>query len=159
MKWKAEHPEAQRTAVKRYRTKHHDRLKERRRRQISEHDEEDRDRYNERRRKRTNEHHEEYIERKIKKRTEHVNSAGVPKSQIRVQSGKILDRIHSKLQGYEIHHCFGYDDPNRFIYIPKNLHTQIHRLLRDNNIPADSDHWNVIRDLVNSCEEYTYIRC
>lgn len=90
--------------------------------------------------------------------SEDVNSAGVTKNRIRVQSNKILSECHSKLPGYQIHHCFGYDDPNKFIYIPKVLHLKIHQLLRDQKIPSDSDHWMAISDLVNSCEEYTYIR-
>ena len=87
-----------------------------------------------------------------------TNSSGMTKHKIRKRSRVILSRTHSLLKDYEVHHCFGYDDPNKFIYIPKTLHLQIHQLLRDSNISADSDHWNAIRDLVNSCEEYTYIR-
>lgn len=87
-----------------------------------------------------------------------LNANGYPKIRIRLRSKKVLYRSHSKIQGYEIHHCFGYEDPKKFIYIPKYLHTKIHRLLRDNKIQADSNHWNAIRDLVNSCEDYTYIR-
>lgn len=105
------------------------------------------------------EHREEFSRHEKKRRAEDVNSDGKRKSSIRKRSRLILLDIHAKLQGYEIHHCFGYDDPNKFIYIPKTLHTQIHQLLRYNNIPADSDHFNIIRDLVNRCEEYTYIRC
>ena len=124
-----------------------------------------------------NEHREEYNARKGKWRDEHreeyksyqkkyqkkyiamdVNTEGVTKNRIRTQSARILYNTHAKISGYEIHHCFGYEDPNRFIYIPKTLHTQIHRLLREKNISAESNHWNAIRDLVNSCEEYTYVR-
>lgn len=101
------------------------------------------------------EKHRECI-RKYKSRD--VNSAGVTKHRIRFDSRYILSKNHAKLSGYEIHHCFGYGDPNRFIYIPKQLHQKIHQLLRDNNLSADSDHWNAIRDLVNGYEEYTYIR-
>ena len=105
------------------------------------------------------EHREEHNERKRQYRNEDINDTGVTKHHIRCRSRLILYNSHAKLTGYEIHHCFGYEDPNKFIYIPKTLYTQIHQLLRDNNLHADSDHWNVIRDLVNSCEEYTYIRC
>ena len=119
-------------------------------------------------RKRRAEHIEEYRERMRKYRAEHredlrkykdenLNSSGKRKSHIRKKSGLYLFRKHSKLEGYEIHHCFSYEDHKKFIYIPKTLHLKIHQLLRDNNIPADSDHWMAIRDLVNSCEEYTYI--
>ena len=108
------------------------------------------------------EHREEYREYQrgyMKKwKAEDLNNNGVTKNRIRHESGRILDNCHTKLPGYEIHHCFGYEDPNKFIYIPKSLHLQIHQLLRDKKIPADSDHWFAIRDLVNSCEEYTYIR-
>lgn len=126
-----------------------------------------------RRMKRYSEHPEKYLEYAKKYKNEHrdehnrsvrrfmvsdVNKSGLTKSSIRMRSSRILFKTHSKIKGYEIHHCFGYEDENKFIYIPKNLHTQIHRLLRDNKIPADSNHWNAIRDLVNSCEDYTYIR-
>lgn len=104
------------------------------------------------------EHREECNARKKKHLSENLNRNGVTKHQIRVLSRRFLNRSHSNLTGYEIHHCFGYEDPNKFIYIPKTMHQQIHKILRDNNIPADSDHWNVIRDIVNSYEGYTYIR-
>jgi len=90
--------------------------------------------------------------------SEDVNSLGVTKNRIRVLSNKILSESHAKIPGYQIHHCFGYEDPSKFIYIPKSLHLQIHQLLRDQKIPSDSDHWMAIRDLVNGCDQYTYIR-
>jgi hypothetical protein len=142
-KWRSEHPEHKKTKKVR-----------RRRRNSMNHE-----KINAVARKRRAEHHKEYHEYLMEYKAKDVNSYGVPKSQIRVQSGNILDRIHSKLQGYEIHHCFSYDDPNKFIYIPRTLHLQIHQLLRDKNISAEANHWNAIRDLVNSCGEYTYIRC
>lgn len=86
-----------------------------------------------------------------------LNSQGVTKNHIRTKSRIYLFSKHSKLSGYEIHHAFGYDDCTKFIYIPKTLHLQIHKLLRDNNISSDTNHWMSIRDLVNSCEQYTYI--
>ncbi len=104
------------------------------------------------------EHKEEYRARKKKERAENRNKNGVTKSQIRVESGRILDKCHTKLSGYEIHHCFGYEDPNKFIYIPRELHLKIHQLLIDKKIQSDSNHWNLIRELVNECNEYTYIR-
>lgn len=105
-----------------------------------------------------NENREKYYEPRRKYQAIDVNSTGITKKHIRIRSRHILFKNHTKLPEYEIHHCFGYDDPNKFIYIPKTLHLQIHQLLRDKNIPADSDHWNIIRDIVNSCEAYTYIR-
>lgn len=88
-----------------------------------------------------------------------LNNNGITKVSIRNRSKYILHikRNHSKLENYEIHHCFGYDDPNKFIYIPKYLHLEIHQRLRDLNISADSNHYNAIVDLINSCQQYTYI--
>lgn len=78
---------------------------------------------------------------------------------VRCQSSYILfkQRNHTRLKGYEIHHCFGYDDPSKFIYIPKSLHNKVHQLLRDKNIDSDSNHFNYIIHLINECTEYTYI--
>ena len=67
--------------------------------------------------------------------------------------------MNLKIPGYEIHHCFGYEDPSKFIYISKELHLKIHQYLRDNNIDADTDHWMAIRDLVNNADEFMYIKC
>lgn len=88
-----------------------------------------------------------------------LNSEGKPKYNVRAKSRRILfdKRHHAKLKDYEIHHCFGYGDPLKFIYIPKSLHNKIHQYLRDNNIDADNDHYNAIKYMLNECEEYTYI--
>jgi hypothetical protein len=86
-----------------------------------------------------------------------LNNSGAKKSNIRNLSSCYLSRRHSKIEGYEIHHCFGYEDYKKFIYIPKELHLQIHQFLRDHNIPAESNHWMAIRDIVNSSGKYTYI--
>jgi hypothetical protein len=88
-----------------------------------------------------------------------LNSVGKTKLNIRSMSYYILfkQRSHTKLNGYEIHHCFGYDDPSKFIYIPKSLHTKIHQYLRDNNINADSNHYIYISTIINECTDYTYI--
>lgn len=88
-----------------------------------------------------------------------LNSVGKPKCIIRRQSSRILfdKRHHSRLKGYEIHHCFGYDDPNKFIYIPKTLHNAIHQYLRYHQIDVDSNHYDYIKYMINECEEYTYI--
>ena len=89
-----------------------------------------------------------------------TNSLGQTKQSIRVKSSYYLFNIlkHTKLNGYEIHHCFGYDDSKCFIYIPKSLHLQIHQYLRDNNIDADTDHYNKIVHLIINCEDYVYIK-
>lgn len=88
-----------------------------------------------------------------------LNSNGKTKNSIRRLSQYILfdKRHHSRLKGYEIHHCFGYEDPNKFIYIPKTLHNAIHQYLRDNNIDADSCHFDSIKHLLNEYTGYTYI--
>ena len=87
-----------------------------------------------------------------------VNSLGQTKSSIRTKSKRILKRMNLHIDGYEIHHCFTYDDPSKFIYISRALHLKIHQFLRDNNIDASSDHWMAIRDLVNSSDEFVYIK-
>ena len=87
-----------------------------------------------------------------------VNSLGESKINIRNKSKYILKKMNLKIPGYEIHHCFGYNDPTKFIYISKSLHLKIHQFLRDNNIDADSDHWMQIRDMVLHCNEYFYAK-
>lgn len=88
-----------------------------------------------------------------------LNLNGRTKDSIRVQSNHILfdQRHHAKLKDYQIHHCFGYDDPSKFIYIPRSLHKAIHRFLKENNINADTDHYKYISTMINECTDYTYI--
>ena len=88
-----------------------------------------------------------------------VNSLGQTKNYIRKKSNNILKQMNLKIPGYENHHCFGYEDASKFIYISKSLHLKIHQFLRDNKISADTDHWMAIRDLVNSTDEFMYIKC
>ena len=88
-----------------------------------------------------------------------LNALGQTKESIRKKSRNILKKMHLNIHGYQIHHCFGYDDPSKFIYISKSLHRKIHQYLRDNNIDASSDHWMTIRDIVNSADEFMYIKC
>lgn len=88
-----------------------------------------------------------------------VNEHGIKKVHINTITRKILFSRHQKLLGYEIHHPFGWEDPGKFIYIPRSLNLQIKELLRKKGLLGSTNHWNVIRDLVNSCEVYTYIRC
>ena len=87
-----------------------------------------------------------------------VNSLGQTKISIRHKSQNILKKSGIKIPGYQIHHCFGYEDPSKFIYCSKSLHLKIHQFLRDNEIDADKDHWMAIRDLVNSTDEFWYIK-
>lgn len=119
--------------------------------------EEQKSKYKERVRKYQNEHRREHREYMRKYRSQDLNPLERRKHSIRTQSRRYLLSKHSRLIGYEIHHCFGYDDPNKFIYIPKTLHKEIHWLLRDKGISANTDHWMAIRELVNSCDQYTYI--
>ena len=88
-----------------------------------------------------------------------VNSLGQTKKYIRQKSRYILKKMNLNIPDYEIHHCFGYEDPSKFIYISKSLHLKIHQFLRDNKISADTDHWMQIRDIVNDTDEFMYIKC
>ena len=88
-----------------------------------------------------------------------VNSLGQTKESIRKKSRQILKQMHLNIPGYQIHHCFTYDDASKFIYISKSLHLKIHKYLKDHNIDADTDHWMQIREIVNSTDEFTYIKC
>ena len=101
---------------------------------------------------------EEYTRKQKEYHNKDLNRDGVTKTYIRNKSYRILKRIHTKLLGYEIHHCFGYEDAEKFIYIPRELHLKIHQFLRDNNIPAHIEHFNSIRGLISSYPGYTYIR-
>ena len=87
-----------------------------------------------------------------------LNALGQTKESIRKKSRYILKRMNLHIDGYQIHHCFGYEDPSKFIYCSKSLHLKIHQYLRDNNIDADTDHWMAIRELVNDTDEFWYIK-
>ena len=105
-------------------------------------------------------HKEEYNGYQKAYQKSDTNSLGHTKNSIRNRSRYYLFNVlkHTKMEGYEIHHCFGYDDYRNFIYIPKALHLQIHQYLRDNCIDADTDHYNKIVHLIIACEEYVYIK-
>ena len=102
---------------------------------------------------------EYYKEYQKEYRLKDLSSTGKIKDNIRKQSQYILfkQRKHTKLKDYQIHHCFGYEDPSKFIYIPRSLHKVIHSFLRENNINADTDHYKYISTMINECTEYTYI--
>ena len=104
-------------------------------------------------------HKEQYKAYSINYSKSDVNSFGKTKNSIRNKSLNILKKSGINIPGYEIHHCFGYDDPSKFIYISKSLHLKIHQYLRDNNIDASNDHWMDIRDIVNDTDEFVYIKC
>lgn len=79
-----------------------------------------------------------------------VNSIGQTKQSIRLKSISILNKSGTKIPGYQIHHCFTYDDSTKFIYCSKETHLKIHQYLRDNNIDADSDHYEQIKHLLDA---------
>ena len=87
-----------------------------------------------------------------------INSLCQTKDSIRHKSRYILKKMNLHITGYEIHHCFGYEDPSKFIYCSKSLHLKIHQFLRDNNIDTSTDHWMAIRELVNDTDEFVYIK-
>lgn len=101
---------------------------------------------------------EAYTRKQKEYHNKDLNINGVTKTYIRNKSYRILKKNHTRIPGYEIHHCFGYEDAEKFIYIPRELHLNIHQFLRDNNIPAHIDHFNAIRGLISSYPGYTYIR-
>ena len=78
-----------------------------------------------------------------------LNALGQTKSSIRKKSNIYLNKYGTKIKGYEIHHCFGYNDPSKFIYCSRETHLKIHQFLRDNNIDADSDHYEQIKHLLD----------
>ena len=78
-----------------------------------------------------------------------VNSNGIRKSSIRIKSWRYLKKYGTKIQGYEIHHCCTYDEPYKFIYCSKEMHQLIHSYLRQHNIDADSDHYDLIKHLLD----------
>ena len=94
-------------------------------------------------------HKEELNEYAKKYMKNDVNSFGESKNSIRFKSRYILKKSGIKIPDYEIHHCFTYDDPSKFIYCSKELHLKIHQFLRDNHIDADSDHYEQIKHLLD----------
>ena len=91
---------------------------------------------------------EQKVYDKIYKKSD-VNSLGQTKSSIRNKSRLYLKKSGIKIPSYQIHHCFTYDDPTKFIYCSKELHLKIHQFLRDNNIDADSNHYEQIKHLLD----------
>ena len=78
-----------------------------------------------------------------------INSFGNTKESIRKKSRRYLNKYGTKIPGYEIHHCCSYTEPYKFIYCTKEMHLKIHQYLRDNNIPADSNHFEQIKYLLD----------
>lgn len=78
-----------------------------------------------------------------------LNALGQTKASIRKKSWYILKKSGIKIPDYQIHHCFTYEDPSKFIYCSKEVHLKIHQFLRDNHIDADSDHYEQIKHLLD----------
>lgn len=78
-----------------------------------------------------------------------VNSLGQTKQSIRKKSRHYLNKYGTKIPGYEIHHCCSYTEPYKFIYCSKEMHQLIHSYLRQHNIEADSNHYDLIKHLLD----------
>ena len=87
-----------------------------------------------------------------------VTEDGTPKKNVRKKTRRLLKKFGIKeIEGYEPHHCCGYDHPEKFVYIPVELHHEIHKRLRALNIKAaDPNQWPYIVDMINNCDKYTY---
>lgn len=94
-------------------------------------------------------HKDEYSEYQKKYKKAEVNSLGKTKNSIRCKSNYFLKKHGTIITGYEIHHCCTYNEPYKFIYCTRELHTKIHQYLRDNNIDADSYHYEQIKHLLD----------
>ena len=94
--------------------------------------------------------HKEQINEYMKSyRVIDVNSVGFPKGNIRTLSNNYLAKYGMKIPGYEIHHCCTYTEPYKFIYCSRDLHRRIHSYLREHNIDADTDHYDLIKHLLD----------
>ena len=78
-----------------------------------------------------------------------INSLGQTKNSIRSKSNNYLKKYGNKISGYEIHHCFTYNEPYKFIYCPRKLHRLIHSYLKQHNIDADTEHYEYIKHLLD----------
>lgn len=96
------------------------------------------------------------IDPKVKKK---LNDKGQYISEIRKRSRRYLFHIlgQEQLPNYEVHHCFTYNDYHKFIYVPKELHREIHKRLRELKIDAKSNHYEQIEDLIKNSDKYVYI--
>lgn len=143
--WQEEHREAYKTYQKAYQKVWHKEHKEEIKTKNKVWREDNREEFNNRSKKYYQKHREEVLAyRKFD-----INSLGQSKNYIREKSRRYLVKYGQKIKGYEIHHCFGYSEPYKFIYCSKSLHLKIHQFLRDNNIDADSDHYEQIKHLLD----------
>ena len=78
-----------------------------------------------------------------------LNSFGQTKHNIRQKSQYYLIKYGQRIDGYEIHHCFTYNEPYKFIYCSKEMHRLIHAYLKKHNIDADTEHYDYIKHLLD----------
>ena len=74
---------------------------------------------------------------------------GLSKNTIRNYSHNYLKKNYHKIEGYEIHHCCTYCEPYKFIYVSHQKHLEIHKFLRENNIKSDTNHYELIKHLLD----------
>ena len=87
-----------------------------------------------------------------------VTADGTPRRNVRSSSKKYLKRFGiEKQKGYVIHHCFGYENRDKFVYLPVELHNEIHKFLRSKDIIADSNHYELIKDMLERSEKPTFV--
>lgn len=94
-------------------------------------------------------HKEEYNGYRRAYHKDNMNSLGESKNNIRRKSNYYLSKHGTKIPGYQIHHCCTYTEPYKFIYCSKEMHQLIHSYLRQHNIDADSDHYDLIKHLLD----------
>jgi len=78
-----------------------------------------------------------------------VNSLGQTKASIRAKSNYYLRKNGQKIDNFEIHRVCSYNEPYKFIYCSKEIHRLIHAYLRENNIDADTEHYEHIKHLLD----------
>lgn len=143
--WQEEHREAYKTYQKTYHKVWHEEHREDIKEKNKAWREENREEFN----KRMKRYYQNHREEVLAYRKSDLNSLGQTKDSIRKKSQSILKKSGIKIPDYEIHHCFTYNDPSKFIYCSKELHLKIHQFLRDNKIDADSDHYEQIKHLLD----------
>lgn len=84
-----------------------------------------------------------------KYKAQDLNSLGQTKYSIRRKSQYYLRKYGKPIEGYEIHHCFTYNEPYKFIYCSRQMHRLIHSYLKQHNIDADTEHYEYIKHLLD----------
>ena len=143
--WQEEHREAYKTYQKTYHKVWHEEHREDIKEKNKAWREENREEFN----KRMKRYYQNHIEEVLAYRKSDINSLGQSKNYIREKSRRYLVKHGQKIKGYEIHHCCTYTEPYKFIYCSREIHLKIHQYLRDNNIDADSDHYDKIKHLLD----------